>query len=307
MKNNIIRIATRKSLLALWQANYIATLLKTNWPELKTELVPMQTSGDQYLKDKLLHIGGKGLFVKELELAMINNVADIAVHSMKDMPSSLPNGLNLKIVANRANPYDALVSQKFSSLTEFPDGAIIGTSSLRRQAQILAYHPRITVKNLRGNIHTRIKKLEDKEYDGIILAASGLQRMELNAKISEIIPENIMLPACGQGALGIEYRENDHDILKFIKPLSDELTSLCVNTERYINMQLGGSCHAPIGIFCKPIDESNLILKVKVLSPDGKDSIYDEQTDLIKNRAAMADRSISILKQKGVEKLLSIK
>jgi hydroxymethylbilane synthase len=307
MTNKIIRIATRKSPLALWQAEHVAKKLKAQWPQVQTELVPMQTSGDNYLKDRLLSIGGKGLFIKELEIALLNNKADIAVHSMKDMPATLPDGLRLSVICKRDNPFDALVSQSHASLDEFPKGAVIGTSSLRRQSQILASRPDLIIKTLRGNIHTRISKLENNEYDGIILAASGLIRMSFEEKIQQVIACEIMLPACGQGALGIECRENDSEIQEIIDPLNDDVTSVCVNTERYVNEKLGGSCHAPIAIFCRKISDEQLSLQAKLLSPNGDQFIYAEQKGKFTQALELADVCVQELLQKGAEKLLSIK
>lgn len=303
MTNKIIRIASRKSPLALWQANSVAHNIKLHWPEIKTQIVPMQTKGDQHLKDRLQLIGGKGLFIKELETALLNNQADIAVHSMKDVPSNCPDGLELTAICKRESPYDALLSNKYNCLSEFPSGSIIGTSSLRRESQILASYPELKIKTLRGNIHTRIDKMKNGEYDGIILAESGLTRMSLQHEIKIILSEQIMLPACGQGALGIECRSYDHQILEIIKPLNDEETATCVRTERYVNRGLGGSCHSPIGVFCRLLD-NKLKLSVKVLSLDGKQIVSSEQSGDIVDWQNIAEISLKILEQQGVRKLL---
>ncbi len=210
-----LRIATRKSPLALWQANHIADLLKQHWPLIKIELVPMVTSGDKFLKDKLLITGGKGLFVKELEEALLTGQADIAVHSIKDVPATFPEGLALAAICKRHNPLDAFIAKRHKTLQDLPAGSVIGTSSLRRQSQLLALRPDLEIKVLRGNINTRLDKLEAGEYDAIILAVAGLERMGMQASITEILSDELMLPACGQGALGIECRTEDSDIKNF--------------------------------------------------------------------------------------------
>ncbi|MDF1758604.1 MAG: hydroxymethylbilane synthase [Legionellaceae bacterium] len=306
MANNKIRIATRKSPLALWQAEHVANRLKSLWPQLQTELIPMLTSGDNYLKDRLQTIGGKGLFMKELEIALVEDRADIAVHSMKDVPAVLPDGLKIDVICKRENPFDALVSQKYANLADFPDGSIIGTSSLRRQSQIQAFRPKLQIKTLRGNIHTRISKLENEDYDGIILAASGLIRMGFNSKISQEINSDIMLPACGQGALGIESRVGDSKLLDLIKPLNDTNSSLCIRTERYVNKILGGGCHSPIGIFCQITENNELFLQTKVLSPNGEQEIYAFETGTFNESQEIANKCVETLLQKGAKKLLSI-
>ena len=305
MPKSIIRIATRKSPLAMWQAEHVASSLQSIWPGLEVELVPMQTKGDRFLKDRLQNIGGKGLFIKELETALLNNQADIAVHSMKDVPAEQPAGLQLAVICEREDPHDALLSHGPTTLADFADGAIIGTSSLRREAQILAKYPKLKIKTLRGNIHTRINKLKDKEYDGIILAASGLIRMNLNIEIKATLNKQIMLPACGQGALGIECRSNDHESLKLIEPLNDDSTNLCVRTERKINHALGGSCHSPIGIHCEIIN-NELQLTVRVLGIDGRQEVNTRLNAQLNDSANMITKALNDLEQQGVRKLLNI-
>ena len=248
-----LRIATRKSPLALWQANYIRNALIQHWPTLEIELIPMTTSGDQFFKDKLSAIGGKGLFVKELEEALLEQRADLAVHSMKDVPATFPDGLCLAAICARHNPLDALVSHKYSSLSSLPTGAIIGTTSLRRQSQLMANRPDLHIKALRGNIQTRIAKLQSNEYDAIVLAAAGLERMAMHDMIRELFNTDVMLPACGQGALGIECRIDDVELKKYIAPLNDPSSALCVNTERHVSALLGGTCHVPLAGYCTPV------------------------------------------------------
>lgn len=305
MPKSIIRIATRKSPLAMWQAEHVASSLQSIWPGLETKLVPMQTKGDRFLKDRLQNIGGKGLFIKELETSLLNNQADIAVHSMKDVPAEQPEGLQLAAICEREDPHDALLSHGPRSLAEFTDGSIIGTSSLRREAQILAAYPNLKIKTLRGNIHTRINKLKDQDYDAIILAASGLIRMNLHNEIKATLNKQMMLPACGQGALGIECREGDSDSLKLIETLNHNPTNLCVRSERKINQALGGSCHSPIGIHCEILD-NQLELKVRVLSKDGKQEVNTKQIASLGDSGVMITKALNDLERQGVRKLLNI-
>ncbi len=303
MSKLIIRIATRKSPLALWQAEHIALSLKKHWPNLETQLVPMQTKGDLFLKDKLQSIGGKGLFTKELEAALINGQADIAVHSMKDIPSIQPEGLTIAAICERHNPYDAFVSNKYNSLEDLKPGSVIGTSSLRREAQILTKYPNLIIKTLRGNINTRLNKLDNNEFDAIILAASGLLRLQQDTRIKAIISKNIMLPACGQGALGIECRQDDNQILTILEPLKHKITEICVNTERYVNQTLGGSCHSPIGVFCEHIN-NKLILSTRVLEKNGKGEVFACYEGDVLDNLKIATMLLNDLEKQGVKKLL---
>jgi hydroxymethylbilane synthase len=270
IENFMLRIATRKSPLALQQAHHVADQLKKYWPHLSIELVPMSTQGDQLLDKKLLHFGGKGLFVKELEHALLENRADIAVHSMKDVPAILPNGLQIFSFCKRDNPFDAFISLKFKNLEEIPAGSVIGTASLRRQAQILAYRPELKVETLRGNIHTRLKHLEQEQYDAIILACAGLERMGMTNRIQQRISKTLMLPACGQGAIGIECRSQDEKIKKLIEVLHCEKTAICVKVEREVNRLLGGHCHVPIAIYAYFIDAEHLHLEARIYHPNGQ-------------------------------------
>ena len=303
MPISTIRIATRKSPLALWQAEHIAHCLKKIWPQLDTQLVPMQTKGDLFLKDKLQSLGGKGLFTKELEVALINGDADIAVHSMKDVPSIQPSGLTIAAICERHSPYDAFVSNKYSNFEDLAPGSVIGTSSLRREAQILARYPHLIIKTLRGNINTRLSKLDDNEYDAIILAASGLMRLKQDSRIKSILDKNIMLPACGQGALGVECRQDDTEILPILQPIRHQATEISINTERYVNKALGGSCHSPIGIFCENQNNS-LTLSVKVLSKDGKNSAFACHVGNVSDNLKLAETVLNDLDKQGVTKLI---
>ncbi|KGP62379.1 porphobilinogen deaminase [Legionella norrlandica] len=305
MNSKVVRIATRQSPLALWQANHVRELLLKQWPNLTIELLPMITSGDRFLKDKLLSAGGKGLFVKELEEALLDKRADLAVHSTKDMPAILPEGLSLSAICKRHNPFDALISKEFTSLNNLPQNAVIGTSSLRRQSQLLAYRPDLEIKTLRGNINTRLGKLESGEYQAIILAAAGLERMELDHLITELISDEIMLPACGQGALCIECRADDREIQRLVNSLNDPLSALCVNTERRVNAQLGGNCQVPLAIYCTATKVNQLLLKAKILSLDGSQIIFDSQKGNWEEADMIADKCTQALLNKGASNLLS--
>lgn len=300
----MIRIATRTSPLAIWQAEYVANCLKQHQPNLQTELVPLKTKGDQFLKDKLQLIGGKGLFTKELEIALLTGQADIAVHSMKDLPSKQPKGLTIGAICKRDNPFDAFVSNKYNNLEQMPKNASIGTSSLRREAQLLAKNPHLIIKTLRGNINTRLKKLDNDEYDAIILAASGLIRLQEDLRIKSILNKSIMLPACGQGALGIECKSDDFEILNLINHLNHQPTEICIKTERFINQSLGGSCHSPIGIYCEN-NHKQITISAKVLSKDGKKQVYAACAGEITDNLSLAKKILLDLEKQGVEKLIS--
>ncbi|CAM4465455.1 MAG: Porphobilinogen deaminase [Legionella sp.] len=307
MNIKTLRIATRQSPLALWQANHVRDLLLAQWPMLKIELVPMTTSGDKFLKDKLLAVGGKGLFVKELEEALLDKRADIAVHSSKDMPTEFPEGLSLAVICKRDNPFDVLVSKQYSRLQDLPPQAIVGTSSLRRQSQLLAYRPDLYIKPLRGNINTRLAKLESGEYQAIILAAAGLERMGFTDAIREQIPEHLMLPACGQGALAIECRTDDQETQALIAGLNDPTSAICVHTERQVNALLGGNCHVPLAVFCAPVAANQLMLHAKILNEDGTQILSNQQTGTLKDAPQLAKRcSQELLAQGGAELLASV-
>jgi hydroxymethylbilane synthase len=288
MKSRTLRVATRQSPLALWQANHVKQLLLDEWPNYKVELLPMSTSGDKFLKDKLLAVGGKGLFVKELEEALLDKRADFAVHSAKDMPAEFPEGLGLAAICKRDNPFDVLVSHDYRGLATLPQQAIIGTASLRRQSQLLAYKPDLCVKPLRGNINTRLNKLESGEYHAIILAAAGLERMGFTHLITEYLAAEIMLPACGQGALAVECRTDDHEMQTLLSELNDPISSICVHSERRVNALLGGNCHAPLAVFCTPIEENQLFLQAKILSADGSQTIQSIQSGPVEHAATLA-------------------
>lgn len=305
MSQKILRIATRKSPLAIWQANHIRELLLQHWPSLYIELMPMVTSGDKFFNEKLSATGGKGLFVKELEEALLDKRADLAVHSMKDVPAIFPTGLCLAAICTRHNPLDALVSQVYTSLDNLPSGAIIGTTSLRRQSQLLAVRPDLNIKALRGNIQTRVAKLQSGEYDAIILAVAGLERMALDEIITEILSTEIMLPACGQGALGIECRVEDEELKQFIAPLNDTLSAMCVSSERHVNALLGGNCHVPVAVYCTLIENAQILLRAKVASVDGKIVISNRQCGHQHDATALAEKCARALLASGASDLLA--
>ena len=244
-----LNIATRQSPLALWQAEHIRDRLLALYPNLTINLLKIVTKGDKILDTPLAKIGGKGLFVKELEQAMYDKEADIAVHSLKDVPMQLPEGLMLGAYCKRAAPTDAFVSNTYNSIDELPQGAIVGTSSLRRQCQIKTYRPDLKIKTLRGNVGTRLGKLDAGEYDAIILATSGLQRIELDARIRGELDIDMCLPAVGQGALAIECREGDAEILALLAPLNDEQARIRLIAERALNRHLDGGCQVPIAAY----------------------------------------------------------
>ncbi len=299
-----LRIATRKSPLALWQAHYIKQRLEALWPNLTIDLLPLVTTGDKFVKDKLQAIGGKGLFVKELEEALLDKRADLAVHSMKDVPAALPRGLELVSFCTRDNPLDAFITLNPTTLATLPEASVIGTSSLRRQSQLLAKRPDLIIRPLRGNIHTRLQKLKDGFYDAIVLAAAGLERMQLKALPYVLLEPDIMLPACGQGILGIECRADDTQLHHLLEPLNDPLTAACLEVERTINASLGGNCHTPIAIYCAPQEEM-LTVTARILSADGCTVIEDTQTGSKTTSALLARRCAQALIDKGVFSLLS--
>ena len=271
----MVRIATRKSPLALWQANYVKAELEKNYPGLQVELLPMSTRGDKILDSPLAKVGGKGLFVKELETAMLEGRADIAVHSMKDVPVEFPEGLGLHTICEREDPRDAFVSNRFQQIDELPQGAVVGTSSLRRQCQLRAARPDLVIRDLRGNVNTRLAKLDAGEYDAIILAAAGLKRLEMAHRIAAFIEPEQSLPANGQGAVGIECRLDDHELHALLAPLEHPETRIRVLTERAMNRALQGGCQVPIGAYAL-VEGEEVWLRGLVGSPDGSRVIRDE-------------------------------
>jgi len=271
-----LRIATRKSPLALWQANDVKSRLEALHPQLTVELVTMSTKGDKILDTPLAKIGGKGLFVKELEQAMLEGDADLAVHSMKDVPMEFPEGLGLSVICEREDPTDAFVSNKYEHFDQLPQGACVGTSSLRRQCQLLKVRPDLDIQVLRGNVGTRLQKLDDGQYDAIILASAGLIRLGLGERIRHPLDVQTSMPACGQGAVGIETRTDDPNTQALLAPLNDPQTWIRVTAERAMNKQLNGGCQVPIAGFAQ-LKNNELSLEGRVGRPDGSTLLIAKQ------------------------------
>ncbi|GEA61278.1 hydroxymethylbilane synthase [Vibrio comitans] len=305
MSKQTLRIATRKSPLALWQAHYVKSRLEEIHPDLDVELVTMVTKGDIILDTPLAKVGGKGLFVKELEVAMLEKRADIAVHSMKDVPVDFPEGLGLAVICEREDPRDAFVSNTYQSVDELPQGAIVGTCSLRRQCQISAARPDLIIKELRGNVGTRLGKLDDGQYDAIILAAAGLKRLEMEERIQSYIEPESSLPAVGQGAVGIECRLDDERVLELIKPLNHADTSDRVSAERAMNLALEGGCQVPIGSYCVITPDNQLYLRGLVGKPDGTEIIRAEIRGERSQAIAMGEELAQELLASGAKEILS--
>ena len=272
-----LRIATRESQLALWQAEFIKAELERHHPGLQVELLGMKTKGDIILDVPLAKVGGKGLFVKELEQAMLDDRADIAVHSMKDVPMEFPDGLGLAIICDREDPTDAFVSNQYTSLDDLPEGAKVGTSSLRRQLQIKAARPDLTLLDLRGNVNTRLAKLDNGDYDAVILASAGLLRLNFAERIRSRLPIELSLPAGGQGAVGVECRTNDARTRALLAPLHHKDTADRVLAERALNRRLEGGCQVPIACYAE-LQDDNLYLRGLVGDPSGKTVLRAELT-----------------------------
>ncbi|QSG85937.1 hydroxymethylbilane synthase [Acinetobacter indicus] len=266
---NTLKIATRQSPLALWQAEHIRARLEALHAGLNVELVTFVTQGDKILDTPLAKIGGKGLFVKELEAALLDGRADLAVHSMKDVPMALPEGLSLAVICEREDPLDAFVSNTYASFQDLPQGAKVGTSSLRRKCQILKARPDLEIIDLRGNVGTRLSKLDAGQYDAIILASAGLKRLGLSERIRHTLAPEVSLPAVGQGALGLECRTNDQAVLELILPLKDDETNVCVRAERAFNAYLEGGCQVPIAGYAT-LKDGQLSMEGRVGSVDGQ-------------------------------------
>ena len=275
MPEQTIRIATRKSPLAMWQAEHVAQALKQAHPGLAVKILGMSTQGDKILDTPLAKIGGKGLFVKELEQRMLSGDADIAVHSMKDVPVELPEGLHLAVIMQREDPRDAFVSNHHAGFSVLPEGARVGTSSLRRQCQLADRRPDLEIIPLRGNVNTRLRKLDDGEYDAVILAAAGLLRLGFAERIREFIPTADSLPAIGQGAIGIECRADDERVNALLAPLHHEDTASCVRAERALNARLEGGCQVPIGGHAE-LHDGQLWLRGLVGTVDGSEVVRAE-------------------------------
>lgn len=264
----VLRIATRKSPLAMWQAEYVKLQLLQLYPDLAIEYVGLVTEADKFFNVPISQMGGKGSFVKELETALLQNHADIAVHSVKDMPAELPQDLTLAVICERDDPRDVFIANTFKHITDLPEGATVGTSSLRRQAQLAALRPDLKIMPLRGNVGTRLKKLEDNEFTAIILAAAGLKRLNLLHIINSYLDPKKFVPAIGQGALGIECRKDDTAVLNLIAPLDHQFSRICVTAERAMNKQFGGNCYTPIAAYAT-LQKQKLHLHGLVAKTDG--------------------------------------
>ena len=297
-------IATRRSRLALWQAEHIKQRLEALYPRLVVELLPLSTRGDELLDVRLDEAGGKGLFIKELETALEDGRADLAVHSMKDVPVDLPPGFTLAAITQREDPRDALVSSRYPSIAELPAGAIVGTSSLRRQAQIAERYPALRIHTLRGNIDTRLAKLDRGEYDAVVLAAAGLKRLGLGARIRSLLAVEDSLPAAGQGALGIECRANPPAIAALLEPLVDRASSTCVRAEREVNRALGGNCSVPLGAYAE-LNGTRLRLRALVASPDGRRIARAEREDDADDPERVGNEVAALLRAQGAAEILA--
>ena len=299
-----LRIATRSSLLALWQAEEVSRRLGLLYPDLKVTLVKMVSKGDVLVDSPLAKIGGKGLFVKELEAGMLEGIADIAVHSMKDVPVGFPPGLEIGVIMEREDPRDAFVSNQFDSLADMPAGSIVGTSSLRRQCQILEAYPQLTINWVRGNVNTRLRKLDDGEYDALILASAGLKRLGFESRIQTAIEPEDCLPSIGQGAVGIEVRSDDDAIKQLLAPLADADTTNRITAERALNQKLNGGCQVPVAGFAL-LDNGQLYLRALVGEPDGSVILRAEKTAPVDQAVNLGIQVADELLAQGAGKILA--
>lgn len=297
-------IASRESLLAMWQAQFIQNRLSELYPQTEISILGMTTRGDQILDQSLSKIGGKGLFIKELEQALEDGRADIAVHSMKDMPMNVPEGFTLAAITEREDPRDAFVSNHYASLESLPAGSIVGTSSLRRESQLRARFPNLQVHPLRGNVQTRLRKLDENQYAAIILAAAGLKRLGLSDRITALLSPEQSLPAVGQGALGIECRADRTDLVTMMQPLHHPETAYCVEAERAMSRILGGSCQVPLGAFAEIIDDT-LQLRGFVSQPDGTRIVNAALSGNPEAGIKMGKELAQQLIQQGADKILA--
>lgn len=301
-----LTIGTRQSLLALWQSNYIAARLREQYPECEVVLKKIVTKGDRILDVPLAKIGGKGLFTKEIEQELIDGTVDLAVHSLKDMPTVLPEGLCLTAITSRANVGDAFVSNNYNSFDELPQGAVLGTSSLRRKAQLLAARPDLKIVDLRGNVDTRLRKLDEGQMDAIILAAAGLERLGYGERIKEVIPAKVCLPAVGQGALAIESRDNDDEVRNMLAFLNDEATKQATDAERAFLGLLEGGCQVPIGVHAD-VENGEIRIEAIIAELDGKKILRDTIVGKAANAAELGrELGKKMLAEGGQEILASI-
>lgn len=301
---NTLVIASRESPLAMWQALHIQSRLQALYPKTTVEILGMTTTGDQILDTPLAKVGGKGLFVKELEMALADGRADLAVHSMKDVPMNLPDGFMMAATGEREDPRDAFVSNNFTSLENLPVGSIVGTSSLRRQSQLQARLPHLKIESLRGNLQTRLRKLDEGQYDAIILAAAGLIRLGLSARIRSVISPELSIPAVGQGALGIEINANRPDLLDILAPLNHPNTQVCVEAERAMSRALAGSCTVPLGAYAT-CEAEQIHITGFVASVDGKQMLIESASGHRSQADALGQKLAKQLLAKGANEILS--
>ena len=299
-----ITIASRESPLAMWQAEHIKTQLNLLYPDLTIQIKGFKTQGDIILDKSLATIGGKGLFIKELEQALLNKDADLAVHSMKDLPMNIMEDFQLAAITKREDPRDAFISELYNSFDELPAGSVVGTSSLRRQSQIKAKYPHLEIRPLRGNLQTRLNKLKKGDYTAIILAAAGLIRLGLKEKITMFLETNISIPAVGQGALGIEILSGNEELHTLIKPLNDENSARCVLAERMVSRSLAGSCTVPLGAYAF-IEKESLIINGFVATPDGNHFIHAETKGDKAQFYSLGESLSQLLIDQGAKELLS--
>ncbi|OGS96187.1 MAG: hydroxymethylbilane synthase [Gallionellales bacterium RIFCSPLOWO2_02_FULL_57_47] len=297
-------IASRESALAMWQAEHIRDRLRALYPQTEVSILGMTTQGDQILDVTLSKIGGKGLFVKELETALEDGRADLAVHSLKDVPMHLPEGFVLAAIGEREDPHDAFVSSRYENLAALPPGSVVGTSSLRRESQLRARFPHLKIEPLRGNVQTRLRKLDEGQYAAIILAAAGLKRLGLGNRIRALITSEDSLPAVGQGALGIECRADRADVIALLQPLHHPDTAACVLAERAMSRALAGSCQVPLGGFAE-VRNGKLRMRGFVASPDGKRMAHTELFGNISDPEALGNRVADALRALGAEEILA--
>lgn len=303
MSREIVKLGTRGSMLALWQANHIKTRIEKNSPHVTVELVKIKTTGDKILDVPLAKVGGKSLFVKEIEEALLDANVDLAVHSMKDVPTVIPEGLKIAVATEREDPRDALVSPKGRKFADLPEGALIGTSSLRRQAQVLNIRPDLRIEGLRGNLDTRLRKVSEGAFDAIILAVAGLKRMRWDDRITECLDPTLMIPAVGQGALGIEVREGDAKTQELIAFLNHRQTAAAVSGERAFLEKLEGGCQVPIGAH-GIVDGENMTIKGFVASTDGKSVIRGEVSGLMTESVKLGQNLAQDLLARGAGDIL---
>ena len=303
MSKKVVKVGTRDSILAMWQTQFVVDELKKVTDEYEFEIISLKTKGDKILDVALAKIGDKGLFTKELEVGLLAGEIDFAVQSMKDMPTALPEGLQISSMLKRHNPADAFVSDKYNSFMELPEGAKVGTSSLRRRAQLLHARPDLDIHDLRGNVQTRMRKMRDENFDGIILAAAGLERLEMFGDIKEELSYDICLPAVSQGVIGVETRENDEEIIGLVQLVNDRTAEICVKAERALLRSLEGGCQIPIGAYAE-LNEDTVVLEGMVGSLDGKTIIRESITGTAEQCESLGETLANRLSELGGKAIL---